>query len=155
MRVTDTEGAAEKTLLELLPLVERADRRAIVQKWAATEKEVDVLRWWLTILADGGVKDAEAQKAWLYQAMRKHRADPAWDNANKPPKIDWQMQERRHYKGYVDDRVRFVIEPHHIYASVLILRDTTKRTTDEIDNTADGKLLAGRILREEMKEEPK
>lgn len=147
MRITDTDGAAEKTLLELLPLVGRDDRRKIIEKWAATEKEVDVLRWWLTVVTG---KD-EANKTWLYQAMRKYRADPAWDNARKLPEIRWEMQARRHHKGYVDDKPRFRIEPHRVFDSVLELYDRGK-LIEEVEDTAEGKMIARRILRDELNE---
>lgn len=155
MRVKDTDGAAEQTLLVLLQLVDRTARRKIVEKWVAEDQEVVVLRWWLTELAGSEDENAAAQKSWLYQTMRKHNAAEDWDNAKKAPKIRWEIRYPRHHRGYVNDKLRFVIEPHHLYiSSVLVLLDGGEFVC-EVGDTQEGKYEAARILREEMKQEEK
>jgi len=66
----------------------------------------------------------------------------------EPPKIEWRMAERRHHKGYVDGKLRFRIEPNHIFPNQLELFDRVSRRV--VKDTADGKRTAEQIIKGEL-----
>lgn len=62
------------------------------------------------------------------------------------PTIRWESGQRLHHKGYVNDALRFRIEPHQLW-HMLELHHRGK--VYEIENVPAGKKLAAEILKEE------